>query len=277
MYHVPTGSAEDGILVGDRIWGNKFSYHFTDIKRNDLVIFDKPGFKYDRSNPFRYFWQKYIGIPVPLLGVSSTPENWVKRVIALPGDTVEGRMINGSPAVFINGSMLHEPYVNKYPLIRVMKTTGFFDADKIGPLPIPLFLRRQTHPRNYTYDPSKSLEDQPFYMMKEDEVVKDMVKGGYLLSHPFTPNYDAYGLNRDAYGPFVVPQGKYWVMGDSRKNSQDSRWWLFLDRDLIHGKASFVIYSVDSEEPFWLFELLKHPITFWTKIMRWSRIGKGIH
>jgi hypothetical protein len=76
------------------------------------------------------------------------------------------------------------------------------------------------------------------------------------------------------FGPLTVPDGKYWMMGDSRKNSRDSRWWHFLDRERIHGRASFIIYSIDSEEAFWLFELIKHRINFWTKSIRFNRFFK---
>jgi signal peptidase I len=276
LYHVPTGSAEKNILVGDRIWGNKFAYLFSKVKQGDLVIFDRPGFRYDRSNPFKYFWQKYIAFPIPFMGLSDVPQNWVKRVIACPGDSVEGRVEDGKTVIYVNNKKLDEPYVNPYPLIRVKKATGFFDRNSIGPLSIPDFLRKKTRVRIYTYDPSKSLEEQCFYSMKDDELVRDLETGQFLLEHPYTPTYDFYGVNRDIFGPFKVPDGKYWVMGDSRKNSEDSRWWLFLDEKLIHGRASFVICSIDSEEPFWLLELIKHPIDFWAKYMRWNRIGKGL-
>ena len=86
LYHVPTGSAEPNILVGDRIWGNKMAYYFADPKRGDLVIFDNPEVRYDKSNIIKYWWQRYIGLAVPLLGLSGGPDNWVKRLIAGPGD-----------------------------------------------------------------------------------------------------------------------------------------------------------------------------------------------
>src|SRR5579862_5612088 len=172
LYHVPTGSAEQNILVGDRIWGNKMAYYFDDIKHNDLVIFDNPEFVYDASNPVKLFWQKYVGFPVPLLGLGSGPDNWVKRVIAVPGDILEGRIEDGKTVVYRNGTKLEEPYVNPYPLIRLRKTVGFIPFEHIGPLSIPVFLRKLDKEVNYTYDPEKSFKDQPFYCMKEQEVVR---------------------------------------------------------------------------------------------------------
>ena len=42
---------------------------------------------------------------------------------------------------------------------------------------------------------------------------------------------------RERYGPVTVPADQYFVMGDNRDNSQDSRYWGFLPRDYIKGKA----------------------------------------
>jgi hypothetical protein len=66
-------------------------------------------------------------------------------------------------------------------------------------------------------------------------------------------------------------------MGDNRKNSRDSRWWQFLDAEYIRSRASFVMWSIDSDEAFWFFDLIKHPIDFFTKHVRWNRFFKSLH
>lgn len=268
LYHVPTGSAEPTILVGDRIWGNKMAYLFGHKpQRGDSVIFDNPNFKYASTSGLRYLWQRYVGFP-------SGPDNWVKRVIAIPGDEIEGRIENGTTVIYLNQKKLDEPYVNPYPLIKAKKTVGFYDGENFGPFPVPPFLRSTQKMVTYTLDPAKPLTQQPFYTLTEKEVG---VPDPYELIPPFTPSY-TYGQDRcvDVFGPYKLSEGEYWVMGDSRKNSQDSRYWLFLDEKLIHGRASFVIYSIDSEEATWLFDLIKHPIVFWTKHVRWNRFFKKI-
>ncbi|MFH0898357.1 MAG: signal peptidase I [bacterium] len=287
-YHVPTGSAEPSILVGDRIWGNKMAYYFNDIKRGDFVIFDDPRHIYDRSNILQYLWQRYIGFPIPLLGLKSGPINVVKRVVAIPGDTIQGKIEDGKTVVYLNGKKLDEPYVNPFPLVAIKRMIGFLPFENIGPLPIPYFLKRRVPDHVgtrgylwYTYNPSKPYNQQPYYYMSEKSVIKNPRTDKPALLPPFAPIYNININNKqfdsiDTFGPITLPKDLYWVMGDSRQNSDDSRSWGLLDRKFIRGRASFVLFSIDSEEPFWLFDVINHPIAFWTKHLRWSRFFKGL-
>ncbi|HWN83481.1 MAG TPA: signal peptidase I [Candidatus Udaeobacter sp.] len=72
---------------------------------------------------------------------------------------------------------------------------------------------------------------------------------GVLREEPFTKHTDPLtrpGDIRDYLGPVVVPPGHLFMMGDNRDNSSDSRYWEFLDRDLIKGKALFIYWSWDT-------------------------------
>ena len=274
LYHVPSESAETTILVGDRIWGNKMAYFFQNVKRGELVIFDDPQFDIDRSSTLHYYWQRYVGIPVPMLGLKMGPANWVKRVIAVPGDTIEGRVENGKTIVYLNGKVLEEPYVNRLPLIHMEREHGFIPFSSFGPFMVPEFLRKGKRVVHRSYDAQFTPEEQPYYKLSPDDIVKNPLTGAPIFDEAFTPTMrDYHGNIADEFGPFVVPEKKYWVMGDNRKNSGDSRMWLFLDEELIHGRASVIIHSLDSDEAFWAFDLLKHPVDFWTKIVRWNRFG----
>ena len=278
LYHVPTGSAEPNILVGDRIWGNKAAYLFSEVKRGDLVIFDDPREGYDESSKIQYLWQRYVGFPIPLLGLKGGPINVVKRVVAVPGDVIEGKVEDGKTVVYLNGKKLDEPYVNNLPLLVLYRDKGLLPFSSFGPLRVPEFLRKEAKLVRYTYDPSKPYNEQPYYFMDEKDVFRHPATGEPVLYQAFSPTpADRYGVTVDEFGPRTIPEGMYWMMGDSRKNSEDSRYWQCLDKKYIHGRASFIVYSVDSEEVLWLFDLIKHPLDFWTKHVRWGRFFKKLN
>jgi signal peptidase I len=77
------------------------------------------------------------------------------------------------------------------------------------------------------------------------------------LSHTGSPSFCGYAY---ACEPLVVPPDSYFVMGDNRDNSQDSRYWGFVKRDKVKGKA-FLIYSSWDSDRHWL---------------RWWRLGRYI-
>ena len=99
---------------------------------------------------------------------------------------------------------------------------------------------------------------------------------GKLLDEPYVqylipPGEEGEGLDVDVrvqYGPVDVPEGHYFMMGDNRDNSQDSRYWGFLPREYIKGKALFVYFSFP-EESGGLGGLLTG--------VRWSRMFHQIH
>ena len=79
--------------------------------------------------------------------------------------------------------------------------------------------------------------------------------GKYETSHVNT------GSVRDKYGPHTVPPDSLFVMGDNRDNSQDSRYWGFVDLNAVKGKAFVIYFSWDRRSR----NLLKK--------IRWGRIG----
>ncbi len=71
----------------------------------------------------------------------------------------------------------------------------------------------------------------------------------YINGNPLKESYTQYidpGSIYEHYGPFQIPEGQYFAMGDNRDNSQDSRFWGFVPRDNIIGKALAIYWSYET-------------------------------
>lgn len=136
---VPTGSMIHTIMKGDRLIGFRLAYIFSAPKRGDVIIFKYP---------------------------DDTTQKFVKRVIGLPGDVVEIKREDDGVKVYVNGTILSEPYLH-----------------------------------------------EEMYASKD-----------------YT---------------FIVPADSYFVMGDNRNDSKDSRYWIntYVPKDYILAKAVFKYYS----------------------------------
>jgi signal peptidase I len=194
-FKIPTGSMENNLLIGDHLLVNKFVYGPTlsrleekllpikPVRRGDIIVFKYP------EEPDRDF---------------------IKRVIGLPGETVELR----NKQVYVDGRPLTEPYVH------------FLDLPEAA---------------------------------GEERTDADV---------------------RRRYGPVSVPPGHYFVMGDNRDNSQDSRYWGFLPRDYIKGQADMIYWSYEAEREDYqdggLTSQIGGLLSVFTKT-RWSRLLHQIH
>ena len=249
---IPTGSMENTILVGDFVLVNKFIYGssspkyipfteieipffrlpaFKDPKAKDIVVFEYPG---DRDQ-----------LVADELGV-----NYVKRCIGVPGDTIELR----NKVVFVNGKEFWKPSFVKYyqgrfgnylsPRPRGMTEPRIFpkgmqwNEDNYGPLVIPK--KGMTMPLNrYNVEQWRTIIDREFgkrVVELKGEVVT--IDGNPVSSYTFKKDY-------------------YFMMGDNRDDSLDSRFWGLVPRDLVVGEAFITLFSWDREIPFsQLFKLL---------------------
>jgi signal peptidase I len=106
-------------------------------------------------------------------------------------------------------------------------------------------------------DPGMANEVNPLF----DWQKKVGLKSSRFGAAPAQPTHDNWG-------PLVVPPQRLFMMGDSRYNSKDSRYWGFVPRENVRGKPLFVYYSYNADDS-------DRPLPMLTDI-RWSRIGHWI-
>jgi signal peptidase I len=233
---VPTGSMQNTILIGDHLLVNKFIFapgetRLPFLPQREIRRGDIIVFKYPGNSIEP--WRDDPDDPTNKQYVT----NYVKRVVGAPGDRIE---IRGT-RVFVNGERLPEHILSTNVIHE--DDPGTPGLDQNAPL-VPLDDPAPEGEGPYTvfYDAENRLDpdldrDYPIYN----------VAGGHAIN---------------------VPEGHYFVMGDSRDNSLDSRWWGFVPRDLIIGRAMFVYWSYDETQP------MQPPFVLdFIRNTRWGRTG----
>jgi len=71
----------------------------------------------------------------------------------------------------------------------------------------------------------------------------------HFLEAPSTSGPPKVDDVREEYGPVTVPSGQFFMMGDNRDNSEDSRYWGFMPQTYVKGKALFIYFSIDQSKP----------------------------
>ncbi|HEY7876014.1 MAG TPA: signal peptidase I [Actinomycetota bacterium] len=109
-FYIPSGSMLPALHVGDRVLVEKLSYRFHGPERGDVVVFENSVFGateppdlawYDDAKNFA---RELLGLP------TGTEEDYIKRVVAVGGDTI--RYVGNPRHLVVNGEMVDEPYVN---------------------------------------------------------------------------------------------------------------------------------------------------------------------
>lgn len=203
---IPSESMLPGLQIGDRVALETFSKWYRPYRQGDILVF---------YPPMTNLPQDPMSIFLRLTGVSGLiyqkEDNidiaYIKRLIAGPGDTVN---VVPNQGVFINGQKLEEPYVaNVANSCTFVEGANFLTMDESG----AAFLN------NFRLGPASRIKFR------------------------FGETRDGKPFARNEYcGPVTVPDGHYYMMGDNRNNSEDSRFWGFASKDRVIGRAVFRIW-----------------------------------
>lgn len=211
---VPTGSMQNTINIGDHLFVNKFVFGkptpvlgallpTREIRRGDVIVFKLP---------------------------SDPKVNYVKRVIGLPGDSVQ---VKGH-RVFVNDKEL--PEERAYVQLEGHRDEAELPIAKVDPKPAGATYRVYLDSDRSTGEDQFDINDGMKFGVKE---------------------------------PTTVPANSYFVMGDSRDNSLDSRYWGFVPRENIFARALYVHLSFAPPSRDGSSSSL-------IKKVRWQRIGSAV-
>jgi len=310
-FQIPTGSMEDSLLAGDFLLGLKFVYGAP------LVPFSQ---KLGVSARFPAVAQPKPGDVVIFKYPGTDQKDYIKRMVAGPGDTVEF----AERRLVVNGRELAKPPRGKYmgggksdlaPLYIPAKGDVFLPDT----LPIRefLFFKHLVHQENPTKNVSMRFDlyvdgelanNAPLnFINGRRTTLADLQSGKFIYDEiyyneegqPLWSRSKVFDLNSidnwtvlhsilDAIVKnfpdqqvelvkklfinnvrvtnYTVRFDNYFMMGDNRDNSLDSRYWGYLNKNFVKAKAFILYFSIDRSEPLW-----KLPL-----IIRWNRIGKLI-
>ena len=289
-FKIPTGSMEQSLLVGDFLLGLKFVYGapvlpfsyakfpgVTNPKPGDVIIFKYPG---------------------------PEKKDYIKRCVAGPGQTIASNgmvlTVNGTTMVlppkgqYILSGQLDSSIQNFSPLY-IPRKGDTLRCNIDMPLREAFFYRNlihQEHPNDKVFMKLQIYVDGQYandmnvvtngYELVSIDRVNDALANNrfdtwiqlehFLQTVPAqipgkTIEFKKYLYwNNKCVSMYITKNDNYFMMGDNRDNSQDSRYWGFLNRNFIKAKAFILYFSLDSDTPWYLLP---------AKI-RWNRIGKLI-
>ena len=233
-FYIPSESMMPGLIQGDRLVVTKYPYGWSYVSPSFHVLPFIEGRLFGRM-PER----GDIVIVVPRGGSS----DYIKRVIGLPGDTIEVR----GGVVILNGEPLR---------------------------------REQMEPAMIPIDPNVPCDDFPGLATTASDGRRYCRLPVYREYLPDGSHYQTVDLGpspADYYGPVIVPEGHVFLMGDNRDQSADSRAPLAagglggpVPVESIGGRAEFITFSLDGTSEWY------NPIS-WFTAMRGGRAGTGLH
>ncbi|MEI4220221.1 MAG: signal peptidase I [Candidatus Dasytiphilus stammeri] len=226
-FQIPSGSMMPTLLIGDYILVEKFSYGLKNPLNNKQLFFT--------GHPQR-------GDIVVFQYPNNPHINYIKRIIGLPGDLItynpreKKLMIESSFSDPQKAKRIHIDYsplkisnfVQTFNIAKGRVTTGF---DKIS---------------------HNDFLGHSLRMWEQLETLDNITHKIFILPQvPPVQNNVFYKQPNHPPATWLVPKGYYFMMGDNRDNSADSRYWGFVAEHHIVGKAIFIWMSVNKKNCHW--------------------------
>ncbi len=231
-FRIPSASMMPTLLIGDFILVNKFIYNIKNpLNNNTIININNPN--YNDIVVFQYPLNKKI--------------NYIKRIIGLPGDKI-----------------IYNTYSKKIKIIKSFKKKYNKNIVKYSKNKISNFIEEIIYNNGYikeyfwenkNINKNKKKNSRLIILIEKKEYIKNKNHNILLI-----PNFYLIKKNKQIL-EWIVPKNMYFVMGDYRDNSEDSRYWGFVDKKLLIGKAEYIWMSIDTQK-------------LWPINIRLNRIGK---
>ncbi len=230
-FQIPSASMMPTLLIGDLILVNKLSYNIKNPLNNKTILNIKNP-NYGDVIVFQYPKNKNI--------------NYIKRVIGLPGDKIIYDEFKKKIKIY-----KHKSNTNIVKYIS-QKKSSYIEEIKYNNNKIEEFFW------NIKNNFSISKNSEIIFLTKKIEKINN--KKYNILIMKLNNNLSSKKKKHS----WIVPKNMYFVMGDYRDNSEDSRYWGFVHQNLIIGKAKYIWMSFIKQQ------------NKWPTGIRFNRIGKII-
>lgn len=223
-FQIPSVSMLPNLLVGDFILVEKFSYGLKDpIMNKTFLKTNTP--KRGEIAVFKY--------------PKNTKINFIKRIIGLPGDKI----------IYNSQKNILSIYPNYLKNKNRKKIPIFYSPEQESEWVILFKIDQQLEPKNQSklFSKKKELPKNTIRQNIKYEKIKDVKYN--ILTIPKI-NINLFDQNQTSK-EWIVPKKNYFVMGDNRDNSLDSRIWGFVPEENLIGKATIIWFSLKKNENEW--------------------------
>lgn len=225
-FYIPSESMMPTLLPGDYIIVKKYFYGIKNPITDNILI------KY--HNPKR-------GDIIVLKDPQHSRKNFVKRIIGLPGDKVVYDSINKIITIYSN-----------YNTIKNNKKISFkqYVFEKYNTNSVT-----ETKKMQETVSDVEKLNNHGNILNYNCMIYKEVLdhyKYNILISHANKSMPQSYfHQDKQPTGTWIIPPKNYFVLGDNRDNSCDSRYWGFVPENKIIGKVDYIWMSLEKKEGKW--------------------------